>query len=157
MILNTEARRHRVLFSCPRFTELYFARVRIVHIATFCLRWQSHRGWTSHAQPFPAPHTRQPRRGWTLLNRRWLPEGEHLRIYPLSLTSTSKGSNHTCPATSFWLTTHSRFINLFYLCNLSSIYNCSSSFVRMGWINGSLGQNKRGSTPSRSMERRRMR
>ena len=25
------------------------------------------------------------------------PKGEHLRIYPLSLTSTSKGSNHTRP------------------------------------------------------------
>ena len=39
-----------------------------------------------------------------MLNRWWLPEGEHLRSYPLTRTSTSKGSNHIYPATFFRLT-----------------------------------------------------
>ena len=74
--------------------NLYFARAGIVHIATLLL-----------ARPTLSSfvHAATSKR-LNVLNRWWLPEGEHLRSYPLTRTSTSKGSNHIYPTTFFGLT-----------------------------------------------------
>jgi len=68
---------------------------------------------------------KQPQRGWTMGNRGWLPEGEHLRIFSSSfLPSTSKGSNHAYSAQK----NRSSISIPFFRTSLSTLHGVTSLF-----------------------------